>query len=147
MHRIVSHRTIVIWLRSVVATIYSHAVSSHVLRSSRRCRRHHRRGGALTGATHTVWRCSCKSCCRNNRGAYKIRGFHFFFFFSFQSVARVIFLFLSLSLFSRAYALWSFKDLTFVQKKCKYRVRTDIKARFYFVLFFVRKSDFVRNFL
>lgn len=73
MHRVVSHGAVVVRLRAVITAVYSHAVSGHVLRSSGWRRRHHRRRGALAGTAHAVWRCSCKSCCRNNRGAYKIR--------------------------------------------------------------------------
>lgn len=74
VHRIVAHRAVVVRLRAIIATVYAHPVSGHVLRATRWRRRHHRRRGALAGTTHTVRRRSCKSCCRNNRGAYKIRG-------------------------------------------------------------------------
>lgn len=74
VHRIVAHGAVVVRLRTVVATVYAHPISGHVLWATGWRRRHHRRRGALTGTTHTVRRRSCKSCCRNNRGAYKIRG-------------------------------------------------------------------------
>lgn len=74
VHRVVSHGAVVVRLRAIVATIYAHSVSGHVLRPTGRRRRHHRRWSALASTTHTVRRRSCKSCCRNNRGAYKIRG-------------------------------------------------------------------------
>lgn len=99
MHGVVSHGAVVVRLRAVVTAVYSHAVSGHILRSSGWRRRHHRRWGALAGTAHAVWRCSCKSCCRNHRGAYRIRGC--VFLSSFFKPQRFLF-----SRVSHAYALF-----------------------------------------
>lgn len=72
VHGVVSHGAVVVWLRAVVTAVYSHAVSGHVLWSTGRRRRHHRRRRALACTAHAVRRRSCKSCCRNHRGAYKV---------------------------------------------------------------------------
>lgn len=73
VHWVVTHRPVVVRLGTVVAAVYSHPISRHVLGPTRWRWRHHRRGCALAGAAHAVRRCSCKSCCRNNRSAYKFR--------------------------------------------------------------------------
>jgi fatty-acid desaturase len=79
VHRIVAHRAVVIRLRAVVAAVNAHTVAGHVLGSTGRRRRHHRRRCALARAAHTIRRGSCKSCCRNNRGAYKFSRMCFYF--------------------------------------------------------------------
>lgn len=106
VHRVVSHGAVVVRLRAVITAVYSHAVSCHVLRSSGWRRRHHRRRGALAGTAHAVWRCSCKSCCRNNRGAYKIRGCVFL------SATAIICLSVP-----RALMLLSFSKVTYIRQR------------------------------